>query len=103
MAQLRRTRVGPFAAEDGLSPDSDEADARAKLLPPAAATAELPQVRADGRGVDLLRTGRTWKPADRLPDIGTEVAVLDQQGELVGVAVVGPAAVLRPERILPRS
>ncbi len=40
---LRRTRVGPFVAEDAVNLDMDAATVQARLLPPAAALSELPR------------------------------------------------------------
>ena len=42
---LRRTRVGPFTAEQGIGLDADPASV--KLLPMAAAVAGMPQVRLE--------------------------------------------------------
>jgi tRNA pseudouridine55 synthase len=53
---LRRTRVGPFRAEDGLSPDADAA--AVKLLPMALAAAELPAVQLDADGLRRIRQGQ---------------------------------------------
>ncbi|MFO0930987.1 MAG: tRNA pseudouridine(55) synthase TruB, partial [Gemmataceae bacterium] len=44
VATLRRTRVGPFHAEQAIALDAERAEARARLLPPTDALAELPRV-----------------------------------------------------------
>jgi tRNA pseudouridine55 synthase len=104
LRSLRRTRVGPFAAADGLSLDADEATARSRLLPPAAAVSELPRVTLGAGDLTRLRQGqRIPLPGPTLPpEIGaTEVAVIDVVGALAAVGAWDPAAgVLRPVIVL---
>ncbi len=82
---LRRTRVGPFTAELGVSLDIDPA--HVKLLPISEAIAGMPQVRLDAERERRYRCGQTvGAELDETP-VGTEVAVLNEAAELVGIAV----------------
>ena len=87
---LRRTRVGPFAAEQGLSPDADPTSV--KLLPMTAALAGMERVTLTADEVRRLRQGQRIAIASAVetpqPPEATEVSVLDEMGELVGICVV---------------
>jgi tRNA pseudouridine55 synthase len=99
---LRRTRVGPFRAEDAVPLDADAAAARAKVLPVSAALDELPRVTLADAGAARLRQGQ-GVPADETtaPD-GSAVAVFDTKGGLVAVARLDRAhRLLRPEKVFP--
>lgn len=97
---LRRTRVGPFAADDAVSLDADAAAARAKLLPVSAAVSELPRVTLGDADVTRLRQGQ-GVPTIVPPDAG-EVAVFDGRGGLVAVARLDrERRLLRPEKVFP--
>src|SRR5207244_1605387 len=52
---LRRMRVGRFDAADAIGLDADTTTARARLLPLAAAVAEMPQVTVDPHALNRLR------------------------------------------------
>jgi tRNA pseudouridine55 synthase len=97
---LRRTRVGPFRAEEAVSLDADPAAARAKLLPVSAAVSELPRASLDDAGVARLRQGQ-GVPAGGLAADGDEVAVFDARGQFVAVARLdGARRQLRPEKVV---
>jgi tRNA pseudouridine55 synthase len=98
---LRRTRVGPFRAEDGVSPGTDRETARAKLLPVATALADLPRVEITPDEAAAMRQGR----AIALRDVeGDEAAAFTPDGTLVGVVAVDrAAALLRPTKVLAGS
>jgi tRNA pseudouridine55 synthase len=96
---LRRTRVGPFSADDALSLDADAAAARAKLLPVSAAVAKLPRVTLSDADATRLRQGQAVTAAGLT---GEEVAVFDARGGLVAVARLDRAGrLLRPEKVFP--
>jgi tRNA pseudouridine55 synthase len=102
---LRRTRVGPFAAVDALSPNADAAVARSRLLPLSAAVVELPRVTLPAREAARLRQGQIIAPPPAIPIVSSaggrqEVAVFDEGGGLVAVAVVERRR-LRPVKVLP--
>jgi tRNA pseudouridine55 synthase len=99
LTALRRTRSGPFTADEALSLDgADAAAVAARVIPPAAAARRsLPVVVV---GDDVARALAHGK---RLPARGTgrpEVAVLDEGGRLIAVADdSGPA--LRTLAVVP--
>jgi tRNA pseudouridine55 synthase len=101
---LRRTRVGPFTAERGLSLDADAATARAALLPAAEALAELPHIPISEEAAQRLRHGLAvllppaWQRL-RTPE-GTEAAVW-AAGSLVAVVTIDAGkGLLRPRKVL---
>jgi tRNA pseudouridine55 synthase len=55
--QLRRTRIGAFRVTDAIGMDADAATARARLLPLAAAVAELPKLTVDREALLRLQNG----------------------------------------------
>ena len=82
---LRRTRVGPFTAEQGIGLDADPASV--KLLPMAAAVAGMPQVTLEPD--DVRRLAATVSACrDELGCRG-DGRVLDDGGELIGSATCG--------------
>ncbi|WP_227255083.1 tRNA pseudouridine(55) synthase TruB [Frigoriglobus tundricola] len=87
---LRRTRVGPFTAEQGYAPDVDPSSV--KLLPMETVLAGMEQVRADAADARRLRQGQwvsfTSASGGRQPAEATEVCVLDEKGELIGIGAV---------------
>ncbi len=87
---LRRTRVGPFAAEQGLSPDADPTSV--KLLPMSAAVAGMERFTLTADEVRRIRQGQRIAIASAVetsqPPEATEVSVVDEMGELVGICVV---------------
>jgi tRNA pseudouridine55 synthase len=99
---LRRTRVGPFTAEEAVTLEATAETARERLLPLSAAVAELPPLSLSGPAVESLRHGQAL-PLGRLPAAvaAERVAVFDAAGNLVGVAMVDHRqGLLRPEKIL---
>jgi tRNA pseudouridine55 synthase len=105
--QLRRTMVGPFRADDAINLDCDESIARGRLLPLAAATADLPRLTLPAVDLQRLRNGqRVHLPGSAgailTTAAGQEVAILDEQNHLAAVAVLDPAnRVLSPSKVMP--
>jgi tRNA pseudouridine55 synthase len=106
---LRRTRVGPFQDGEAVGLEADAAAARQKLLPLAAAVAELPRVTLgeaqlrrlrQGQEIALSRTVLAGHPsADHYA-----VAVFDPAEKLVAVGLMfRPRHLLRPDKVLPES
>ena len=85
---LRRTRVGPFTAEQGVSPDESPEAAREKLLPMVAALDGMPRVTFDADLARRFSDGQRMNADDVLPavPVGHKVAVFDSSGSLVGIA-----------------
>jgi tRNA pseudouridine55 synthase len=79
---LRRTRIGPFTAEQGIGLDADSASV--KLRPMVEAVPHFVQVQLAEKEVNLLRQGgRVRTPEQDLEGI----AVLNEAGELVVLGV----------------
>src|SRR5262249_1060248 len=98
---LRRTRVGPFRAEESVPWDADTATVRARLLPLAAAVRDLPQLTLSAEEVNRLRHGQSVPLAGiGVADEEKETAIFDASGRLAAVARVRRAPQeLRPEKI----
>ncbi|HEX4591451.1 MAG TPA: tRNA pseudouridine(55) synthase TruB [Gemmataceae bacterium] len=98
---LRRTRVGPFSADDAVPLECDAETARGRLLPMTAAVANLPQVNLPPDAVKRLRTGQTASTSEDLPGNG-EVAILNQSGGLAAIAFADDSGRrLRPAKVFP--
>jgi tRNA pseudouridine55 synthase len=94
---LRRTRVGPFAAEGALTLETEPEEARRRLLPAKQALAELPHLTLAADEVRRLGHGQAVRSAGAAAD---EVAVFDEHGGLVGVARWDQREqLLRPEKM----
>lgn len=103
---LRRTRVGPFRAEDAVHLDAPAAEARARVLPLVQAVADLPRLTLDSAQAQRLRGGQALPLPAEMKALGqeeSEVAVIDPSGGLVAVATVDARRqLLRPAKVLPR-
>lgn len=88
VATLRRTRVGPFTSEDAVSLDAGAQEARARLLPVAAAVAELPRLELPAEEITRLRQGQAVRLRSPMATPAVEVAVFDAKAVLVAVARV---------------
>ena len=104
---LRRTRVGPFDAVEGLSLDADVSMVRTKLLPPAAAVRHLPRIVLGLEEIVRLRKGQMvpLTEARLAPKSEGEeqAAAFDDGGTLIAVVGVEYARqMLRPNKVFPR-
>lgn len=99
---LRRTRVGPFIAGQGVGVAEKPADLAARLRPMAEALGELPCVTIGADELRRFRMGQAvqFEPLSRgrQPPESDAVGVVDDAGELIGL---GTAAgnVVRPETV----
>jgi tRNA pseudouridine55 synthase len=93
---LRRTRIGAFLASDGVRLDGEPTDL--KLQPMTAAVAGLPQLRIDGDEARSFCSGRAIRAGSELPAM-TEAAILNESGELIGVAEA-VRGMLQPKLVL---
>lgn len=91
---LRRTRVGPFAAEQGVSPDADPA--KVEQLPLEAAVADMERLKLGAEEVRRLRHGQFIRVDTRGEG---EVAIFDEMENLVGIGT-REQGVVRPRVIL---
>jgi len=87
LQNLRRTRLGPFAVENALPLDVEPAVATSRMLPLAAAVAELASVRLDQKSESDLVKGRTVSlPNQQMPVSGNGLcAALNADGRLIAV------------------
>jgi tRNA pseudouridine55 synthase len=94
---LRRTRVGPFSADDALRLEADAETARGKIRPTALALAELPRVVLGANDARRLRNGQALRLTMAAEE--GEAAVCDEQGGVIAVGVV-EGRELRPAKVL---
>jgi tRNA pseudouridine55 synthase len=98
---LRRTRVGPFRAEDAISLDADEQTARARVLPPESALADLARIVLQEEEAERLCCGQAIALPEEIAEDG-RAAVFNAEGRLVAVATVDLVRrLLAPEKVLP--
>ncbi len=93
---LRRTRVGPFTAEQGIGLDADPAAVR--LLPMSAAVVGMPQVLLDPADARRLFHGQALRipPRPGLPMRTMPVAVMAPGMKLFAIGEDNGAGLLRP-------
>jgi tRNA pseudouridine55 synthase len=104
MTSLRRLAVGSFTVENAIPFDSlDASRLEHAIQPPLNAIADLPRRVVDGDEIRALRQGRTIEIGSLPPvDSGTEVALIDINQSLIGVARVGAGdRRLQPHIIFP--
>jgi tRNA pseudouridine55 synthase len=97
---LRRTRIGPFLAEDRVQLDLPAEEARRRLLPLTAAVSELPALRLPAREIERLRNGQAIAADPALLADEGEVAVLDPSDRLALIAEVVPGGRLKPSKVM---
>jgi len=108
LAALRRTRSGDFTLEQAISMDTVERDAQLAidgLIPLAEMLPAFASVTLTAEGVLRATHGRQLGPADTERALSgrasTFVRLLDQSGQLVGIAEpVGASALLHPSVVL---
>jgi tRNA pseudouridine55 synthase len=96
---LRRTRVGPFRAEDAVKLEAGREEAERKLLPMALALAELPRVVLPNGEAERLRRGQAVALPPGQNGREGEVGVYTEGGAVVAVALAG-AGRLRPAKVV---
>ncbi len=80
---LRRTRIGPFIAEQGIGLDAKSE--QVKLLPLTTAITGLPQVRIDAETERRFRNGQSIRNSLKDALATKEIVVVNEGGELVGI------------------
>jgi tRNA pseudouridine55 synthase len=94
VATLRRTRVGPFSAEEALTLEAESSLAQSRLLPMAAAVVDLPRITLKETEINRLRQGqKTLLDRTSIETRDTEnlkVAVFDGNNNLVAVSYPDP-------------
>ena len=84
--ELRRTRVGEFRAEDGVTLEATADDVKAKLLPLSLAVAELPKVALTADDIRRLLFGQRVT-AERGFPADVPGAVMDATGTLRAIVM----------------
>jgi tRNA pseudouridine55 synthase len=100
---LRRTRVGPFTAEEALTLDADADTARARLLPAEMAVVELPRLVLPDSELERLCRGQSVAVAvtPQATEPPREIAVFDAANRLVAVALLDTRRqLLQPVKVL---
>jgi len=106
LSELRRTRSGAFSIEESIRLEDAERDpdgALDGLVPMRALLAELPSAVLTDEGRIHARQGRELRHGDfaREPGLGVRVRLLDESGELLGIASPGSApGLLHPSIVL---
>jgi tRNA pseudouridine55 synthase len=95
---LRRTRVGPFHADDAVSLSTPKNEAITRVQGIDRALAELPRVELGERRLQRLRQGQKLDIPENLANVTGAVGVFDEQGRAVAVAEV-EGGLLRPAKV----
>ena len=108
LADLRRTRSGPFDLEQALAPERLEKDAEAgeiaRRLMPALGVLGLPALRLNLEELANILRGNEIEAQGPPRPPGTRMAAHDEQGEVIAILELRPGRRLRPLRVLgPRS
>jgi tRNA pseudouridine55 synthase len=104
LADLRRTRSGPFTLDQASSPETLRVEAESgeierRLVSPLVALG-LPALRVSADEIDRIAQGSEIF-ADRAPDVpGTRMVAHDDEGQVIGVLELRPGRRLRPLRVL---
>jgi tRNA pseudouridine55 synthase len=105
LAALRRTGVGRFRVADAIGLDAlerlPEAEQARLLLPVEVLVGHLPEVRLPAGLAERFSDGQAVCPPSPTP--AGRVRVHQASGRFLGVAEVGPDAVLRPRRLLSKG
>jgi len=105
---LTRTKVGDFSIEDAVAPDV--LDPSRHLLRPVFALRGMPQIVVNDAGARRISMGKTVRiethgfqsvgAGSRGDGAATEIAVLDERGELLAIGVIlGDKRVLKPSKV----
>jgi tRNA U55 pseudouridine synthase TruB len=97
---LRRTRVGKFDVSMAIDLDADAAEAPRRLLPLAAAVADLPAVALPPEALAQIRQGKAVLSSAFVSEESREVAVFDLGGHLAAIAQTRKEGMLQPFKVL---
>jgi tRNA pseudouridine55 synthase len=107
LAELRRTRSGPFQLAQAITPEELEAEAAAgtlerRLLPPLGVLG-LPALRLESEEIRQLRSGSEIAAPGLPQPPGTRMAAHDPAGEVVAIVELKPGRRIRALRVLAAS
>jgi tRNA pseudouridine55 synthase len=104
LADLRRTRSGPFRIEQALTPEVLEREAAegriAKRLIPALGVLGLPALRLSEEEIRSLRAGIEIDAVGPPQPPGTRMAAHDASGEVVAIVELRPGRRIRSLRVV---
>jgi tRNA pseudouridine55 synthase len=104
LAELRRTRSGPFTLALAATPEELDAEARAgtleRRLIPALGVLGLPALRLDPGEIEQLLRGTEIQAVGPPQPPGTRMAAHDPNGEVIAIVELRPGRRLRPLRVL---
>jgi tRNA pseudouridine55 synthase len=104
LADLRRTRSGPFTLDQASSPDTLRVEAETgeierRLISPLVALG-LPALRLSADEIERVASGSEIAAAGAPEVPGTRMVAHDPEGQVVGILEVRPGRRLRPLRVL---
>jgi tRNA pseudouridine55 synthase len=97
---LRRTRIGPFRAEDALPLDADRSMVSSWLRPASEAVSQLPRVILAPRDASRFAAGQVVGSSESCWPTATEIRVEDEGGKFLGVGIVLDRTRLKPHRVI---
>lgn len=101
VATLRRSRVGPFMPEQAVPLTAERLDARARLLSPALALAELPRLALPPAEVERLCHGQKLPAQSLAQGLRGEVAIFAADGQPAVIARIdAEVGLIRPVKVL---
>jgi tRNA pseudouridine55 synthase len=104
LTSLRRTRVGPFTAEQAISLNEDATSAHRRLLPIENAAVQMPRLLLTAEEVSLLRQGRNAKvpPAGGATEPVEAAAFGATDGHLAAIVILQPqTGEVQPVKVFP--
>jgi tRNA pseudouridine55 synthase len=105
LADLRRTRNGPFTIEMAATPEvlqeaAENGKLEERLIPPAEGVG-LPQLPLDADQLRRVVHGGEIRSGALVRDpLGGRYAAVDRAGDLIAILELGPAGMLHPLRVL---
>jgi tRNA pseudouridine55 synthase len=96
---LRRLAVGDFDFARAVSLEADDKTACQMILPMVEALVGLPRLTIRGDEIERFRQGLAVT-IDHGFDESAELAVLDEDGNLLGIAMASPLSSARPLKVL---
>lgn len=99
VAELRRTRIGPFVVESAVPANASAEDARRQVLPLDAAVVGLRRIDLDDRQVEIVSNGQSVAIGSPPAEVPAVCSLYDINNRLVGLGDLQADGVLRPNKI----